>query len=188
MAQNLESTATLLAKVRAGDLEARDYLFKLYLPMLQKWAHGRLPPYVRDLSETADMVQNTLLSAMNKIDSFQPHREGAFVAYLRTCLLNNIRMEIRRFKSKKDKTQLPDTEPVDPNTANALEQAIGMEAVENYEQALMSLPDNAKEAVILRIEFGYSYPEISAALSCSSANHARMVVTRAIYKLTQHMS
>ena len=100
MRPKLESTATLLAKVKDGDEVARDQLCATYLPMLKRWAHGRLPDYARDLAETDDMVQNTLIRALNKLDSFSALREGAFLAYLRKILLNNIRMEIRRFSNQ----------------------------------------------------------------------------------------
>lgn len=87
----LESTATLLARVREGDAGARDRLCGQYLPILMRWAHGRLPPVARDLAETADLVQVTLVKALNAVDRFQPRHEGAFLAYLRTALLNVVR-------------------------------------------------------------------------------------------------
>lgn len=186
MRSKLESTATLLAKVKDGDQMAREQLCNTYLPMLRRWAHGRLPAYARDLAETDDMVQNTLIKAMNKLDSFSSVREGAFLAYLRTILLNNIRMEIRRFSNQRDllkKQQDPDSVTVQ----SALDQAMGTEVVENYEQALMKLPSQAREAVILRVELGYSYPEIAAAIECASANAARMMVSRSLYKLAEYM-
>lgn len=186
MKARLESTATLLVKVKSGDEIAREQLCSTYLPMLQRWAHGRLPQYARDLAETDDMVQTTLIKALNKLDSFSSLREGAFLAYLRKILLNNIRMEIRRFNNQNDllKKHIDSDEPID---SSALEKAIGSEVVEKYESALMKMPEEAREAVILRVEFGYSYPEIAMATECSSANAARMAVSRALYKLAENM-
>jgi len=51
----------------------------------------------------------------------------------------------------------------------------------------MKLPEAAREAVILRVEMDYSYPEIAAATTCASANAARMLVARSLYKLAGHM-
>ena len=187
MRAKLESTATLLAKVKNGDQLARDQLCSTYLPMLKRWAHGRLPAYARDLAETDDMVQNTLIKALNKLDSFSSIREGAFLAYLRTTLLNNIRMEIRRFSNQKDllRAQNPAADPA--TAASALEQALGSEVIEKYERALMKLSDKAREAVILRVELGYSYPEIAAATEANSPNAARMAVARSLYQLAEQM-
>ena len=96
MKENTESTSTLLMRIRSGDDAARERLFNTYLPVISRWAHGRLPQYARDMSETADMVQASLMKALEHVDHFEAIREGAFLAYLRQILLNQIRMEIRR--------------------------------------------------------------------------------------------
>jgi hypothetical protein len=40
---------TLLARAQAGDREALDLLIIRFLPRMRRWAHGRLPPFARDL-------------------------------------------------------------------------------------------------------------------------------------------
>ncbi len=183
--QNLESTATLLSRVRDGDSAARDRLCAIYLPMLTRWAHGRLPLYARDLAETDDLVQVTLLRALNNVERFKPEREGAFLAYLRRITLNGIREEIRKTVSKPGRSKLPEGLP-DP-AQSVVEKAIGSQAMEDYEEALASLPEEQREVVILRLEFGFTYPEIAAAMNRPSANAARMMVSRALVKLVEAM-
>ncbi|MCW8870449.1 MAG: RNA polymerase sigma factor [Proteobacteria bacterium] len=186
MASQIESTATLLGKVKNGDDDARNRLCALYLPMLQRWAHGRLPGYVRDLAETDDMVQSTLIKALHKLDNFQSQHEGAFLAYLRTTLLNQIRDEIRRYSRQGiHNTALQDNQT--DNQGTALEQAVGAEMLERYEQALMEQNDATRQAIILRVEFGFSYPEIAAAMDFASANAARMAVSRALHRLAERL-
>ncbi|WP_395375899.1 RNA polymerase sigma factor [Marinicella sp. W31] len=187
MEPNFESTATLLFKIKAGDEQARERLFKTYLPIITDWAHGRLPKYARDLSETADMVQKSLLAALQKVDDFEALREGAFLAYLRQVLLNNIRMEIRRVSRKnRHGYNQNDAELIDEG-ASVIEHIIGDEALQAYEKGLMSLKDKAREAVILRVEFGYSFAEISEAVEMKSANAARMLVSRSIVEMSRNM-
>ncbi len=182
---DLESTATLLAKVRGGDSAARDRLFSIYLPMLTRWAHGRLPAYARDLAETDDLVQVSLLRALNNVGRFKSQREGAFLAYLRRIALNSIREEIRKTVSKPLRADLPEALP-DP-AQSVVERAIGSQALDDYEQALASLPEEHREVVILRLEFGFTYPEIAAAMNVPSANAARMTVSRALVRLIEAM-
>ena len=67
----VESTAALLSRVRLGDNHARDELCAAYLPVLKRWAHGRLPGYARGVVETDDLVQVTLVSALGRIDDFE---------------------------------------------------------------------------------------------------------------------
>lgn len=181
----LESTATLLARVREGDAGARDRLCGQYLPILMRWAHGRLPPVARDLAETADLVQVTLVKALNAVDRFQPRHEGAFLAYLRTALLNVVRSEIER--SLRRGRQV-DTDQIDLVARDSLlAEQVGPELLCDYERALAELSPDWREAVILRMEFGFSFEEIAAAMARPSANAARMLVHRAMAALSERL-
>ncbi len=185
---DLESTATLLAKVRSGDAAARERLCNIYLPILKRWARGRLPHGPRDLTDTEDLVQVSLMKVLAKVDDFESRGEGAFMAYLRTVMLNSIRREIQRFQRRHQIAPMDyDVELVDQYTS-ALEKALGVETLEQYESALMQLSTKTREAVILRLEFGYTFPEVAAALPCNSANAARMLVTRGVAKLAELLS
>ncbi len=179
----LQPTAVLIERIRRGDGSARDELVHRYLAVLRRWAHGRLPARARDATDTDDLVQVALLRALGRIEAFEYEREGAFLAYLRRIVLNAIRDELRRAARR------PGHEPVPEELASSdpslLDQAIGREAMDRYETALASLPEEKQEAVMLRIEFGMSYPEIASAVGCPSANAARMMVVRAIAQLAE---
>ena len=184
---SLESTASLLRQVADGDDAARERLCHHFLPILSRWARGRLPHYARDLSETQDLVQNALIGALDHVSDFDSLREGAFLAYLRTILLNSIRMEIRRV-TRRNRHGVSDSEaePIDPE-ASVMSEVIGLDVLERYEAALMTLTDKAREAVMLRVEFGYSFAEIATATETPSANSARMLVSRSLVQLAEAM-
>jgi len=182
---SLESTAALLGRVRAGDEAAREILVRRFLPALRRWAHGRLPPPARGLVDTDDLVQVALLRALHRVESFEPERAGAFLAYLRRIILNAVRDELRRAARRPRPETLPE-ELVDP-APSLVEQAIGREAMAAYEAALARLGDRQQEAVILRIEFGLTYEEIAEAIGSPSANAARMTVSRALLRLAEVM-
>lgn len=184
--ESLESTATLLQRARLGEDGARDRLFSRYLPILRRWAHGRLPGYARGTIDTDDLVQITLLRSLDHLDSFEPHREGAFLAYLRRILINRLRDEIRA------KARGPEDQPLDSldeelqgSLPSAIEDAIGRQVVEQYEAALERLEERQREAIIARIEFGYSHEQVAEAIDAPSANAARMVVSRALVCLAE---
>ncbi len=181
-----ESTATLLTRVRAGDAAARNRLFARYLPMLQAWAHGRLPANARNLSDTDDLVQITLIRALNRVEAFVPTREGAFLAYLRQILLNAVREQIRRSRRRGD--QEPVTEELPGTGPSLIEELVGRELLASYEEALVTLDARQREAVILRVEFGFDYGEIAEAIGSPSRNAARMVVSRALVRLSEAMN
>ena len=92
----LESTSSLLTRLRAGDDSAREALVARYLPALTRWAHGRLSSRCRDLLDTDDLVQITLLRAFSRMQDLEYRGQGGLLAYLRQILLNRIQDEVRR--------------------------------------------------------------------------------------------
>ena len=66
-----ESTVELLARARAGDAAALDEVFARAIPLLTRWARGRLPRWARDLIDTDDLVQDTVISTLKHIDVFE---------------------------------------------------------------------------------------------------------------------
>src|SRR6187402_2916368 len=128
-----DATIQLLERARAGDQAALDRLFARYLKPLRRWASGRLPRWARDMADTQDLVQETLFQTFKRIEAFEPRGEGALQAYLRQAVLNRIREELRRAKRRPPRSELdPEAEG---NARSPLEEAIGQEAVERYEQA-----------------------------------------------------
>ncbi|HEU4724990.1 MAG TPA: sigma-70 family RNA polymerase sigma factor [Candidatus Eisenbacteria bacterium] len=181
----LESTATLIRYVQQGDLSARERLVRRYFHALRRFAHGRLPARARDLSDTDDLVQVTLLKALNKMKQFVPEREGAFLAYLRKILVNTIRDIIREYNRRPKRAEWPDA--IQDGAVSPLEAAIGREAMERYDKALAALPEGTREAVVLRLELGFTYAQIAETIGAPSEAAARMAVTRAVARLSREM-
>src|SRR3954465_14689948 len=73
-----ESSIHLLDRAKAGDRGALDALMARHLPRLRRWASGRLPRWARDMADTQDLVQETLLQTFKGIERFEPRGEGAF--------------------------------------------------------------------------------------------------------------
>lgn len=180
-----ESSLSLLERARAGDDKALEILIARYLPRLQHWAHGRLPVWARDLAETQDLVQETMVRAFRHIEGFEIRGEGALQAYLRQAVLNRIRSEIRRVGRRPAASAL-DSQVLD-ESPSPLEEAIGVEAVDRYEAALARLRPEEREAIVGRIELGLTHAELAEALDKPTANAARMAVERALMRLAQEM-
>jgi RNA polymerase sigma-70 factor (ECF subfamily) len=180
-----ESSFELLERVRTGDKDALDRLLRRYLPALARWASGRLPRWARDLSDTQDLVQDTLVHALKHLPGFHYQREGALQAYLREAVMNRIRDELRRAHRRPAAAEL--AEDVPSASASPLEDAIGREALERYEAALAQLRDEEREAIIARVELRQSYHDVAVALGKSSPDAARVAVNRALVKLAEKM-
>jgi RNA polymerase sigma-70 factor (ECF subfamily) len=179
------TTADLLQRARLGDTDAVNELFGRYLPSLRRWARGRLPHWTRDLRDTEDLVQETMVQSLKHIATFQPRHEGALQAYLRQALVNRVRDEVRRTTRRgvmaEVDTRHPDSAP------SPLEEAIGAEALDRYEAALQRLRPEDRELVVARVELGLSFQQIAASHDKPSSDAARMAVNRALVQLAEGM-
>ena len=180
-----ESTFALIDRARTGDRAALEQLFARHLRPLQRWASGRLPKWAREIIDTDDLVQDTLLQTFKRIEAFEPRRVGALQAYLRQAVLNRIRDELRRNRRQPEAVDLNGME-LDPGQS-PLERAIGREAVERYEIALDRLTPQEREAIIARLEMGYSYEELAQALGKPTPDAARKTAQRALVRLVEEM-
>ena len=125
------------------------------------------------------------MSVARRIGDFEPRNEGAFQAYVRQALLNRIRDEIRR--AGRQGAPAIDADGVSPDPS-PLEQAIGSELLARYEEALMRVKPEDREAIIARVEMGLSWAEVAEALDKSSHEAAQMAVKRALVRLAREMS
>jgi RNA polymerase sigma-70 factor (ECF subfamily) len=181
-----ESTVGLIERARRGDRAALESLFRRHLEPLQRWATGRLPRWARDLVDTDDLVQDTLVETFKRIERFEPRGAGALHAYLRQALLNRIRDELRRRGRQPQAVALDDVDI--EGGQSPLEQAIGREAVESYERALERLRPDDRDLIVARIELGYSYEELADALAKPTPDAARKAAQRAIVRLAEEMN
>lgn len=180
-----DSSFILVERACQGDEQALNDLCARYLPRLERWAHGRLPPWARGPLDTTDLVQDALVRVAQRIRTFEPHHKGAFQAYVRQAVLNRVRDRIRIAGRR------PST-PIDVHEVAAgpspLEAAIGQEAMERYEAALERLRPADRQAIILRVELGCPMSEVAEALDKPSLDAARMAVSRALVRLAEEMS
>jgi len=181
-----ESSFSLVRRAHDGDVAAREELCARYLPRLQRWAHGRLPKSARGALDTVDLVQDTFIQVLQRLDRFEARHPGGFQGYLRTTLNNRVTDEIRRV------TRRGLAQPLDAERPalqpSPLEEAIGQETLECYEAALERLRDGDRIAVIMRIELDCDYEEIKDALGKPSVAAAQMAVSRALVRLAEEMS
>ena len=179
------TTLHLVERVRDGDEQALAELLERFLPRLRRWASGRLPGPIRDMADTSDLVQDVLLQSFRKIEGLDLDRAGGLQAYLRQAILNRIRDEFRKFKRRPDAVELESAQP--DEGPSPLEAAIGRQALDRYEAALAALRPVDREAIIARIELGFTYDEVAQLLGKPTGNAARMAVERALVRLIERL-
>jgi RNA polymerase sigma factor (sigma-70 family) len=144
--------------------------------------------WARSLTDTDDLVQDALVQTFKNIEAFESQRVGAFLAYLRKTVLNRIRDELRRKGRQPAATDLDDIDALDDRSRTPLEEAIGREALDRYERALERLRPDEREAIIARLEMGYSYEELAEALGKPTPDAARKVAQRALVRLAEEVN
>ena len=177
-----EPTIELVVRAREGDRLAVEALLQRCLPGLRRWAHGRLPAAARGSLDTADLVQETVLHVLRRLDHFEPRHVGAMQAYLRQSVINRIRDEVRKVTRHPTPVELP-MDLVSDHTS-PLEIAVQSEAYQQYREALGGLGHRDRELVVARIEAQWSVAEIAKRFEMPTTDAARMAVGRAIKRLT----
>jgi RNA polymerase sigma factor (sigma-70 family) len=187
----MESTVHLVTRARAGDQAALEELFARHYGPLRRWTAGRLPVWARQLTDTDDLVQDALLQTFKRLGVFDPRGPGALHAYLRQAVMNKLRDELRRRGRQPETLTLDDPAGGEAlgieGGESPLTQAIGRENVERYQRALATLKPEEREAVIGRIEMGYTYQELAEAIGRPTAEAARKATERALVHLAEEM-
>lgn len=182
----LEATIDLLHRARDGDESAWDLIIGRHRRTLKQLAHRRLPPHVRSMTDTEDVVQDAFTRALKFVHSRDFSSHGALLAYLRRVVINRILDELRR--SARTPSISPLTEDCPTQARSPLDLAIGNERADRYRAALSQLRPRDRELVVLRLEQGLGYQEIASRLDFRTADAARVATSRAIWRLARQLS
>ncbi|HEU4940433.1 MAG TPA: RNA polymerase sigma factor [Candidatus Eisenbacteria bacterium] len=182
---DLLRTQDLLREAQLGRRDALEELLARYRPRLERWASGRLPRSARSLLDTGDLVQETLLRALESIGSIGARHPGSFESYVRQAVLNRIRDQIR-WARRRSGGGLGSDSLADPGPS-PLEEAIGGDVVRLYEKGMSLLADDERQILHFRIELDMSYEDIAALMNKPSPDAARMAIQRSLHKLAMAM-
>ena len=128
------------------------------------------------MNDTADIVQDTIISAMRRLEAFESRHQGALQAYLRQAVMNRIRDVIRHHKRRPEISGL--SEGIQDEATSPLEAAIGAENLERHESALQRLKPEDREAIIGRLEMLYPATRARDGARTAIGGGGAMAVTR----------
>ena len=180
-----EPTIELVVRAREGDRLAVEALLQRSIPSLRRFAHGRLPAAARGSLDTGDLVQETVLHVLRRLDTFEPRHVGAMQAYLRQSVINRIRDEVRRIGRHPTPVDLPDD--LASEIPSPLEEAVRAEAYDRYRAVLVQLSPRDREMIVARIEAQWNLGEIAQYFNMRTVDGARMAVTRALRRLMDRL-
>lgn len=169
------TTRELLQQALAGNRDAAHLLMERLAPALERWAACRLQEAERTgrtpaASSLLLVVRKGLAKALSIVGKTPTRQgEGALLLEARDWIL----------------AETANTTP--GMAASQLVAAVGEGAVSAYERALACLPDEEREAVVLRLELDYPLDVLADALGLGSETEARRLVTRSVLRLSQLM-
>jgi RNA polymerase sigma-70 factor (ECF subfamily) len=167
----------------AGLAEVAPLLERL-LPSIRSWAHGRLPRNARSRLETADLVQEAAVGALQHLPEEKLRCPEALRGYIQESIKNRIVDELRR--AGRVETHSPGAEMQTPDpAASPLEIAIDSDDRRRFRSALARLDDDEQMLVVGRVELGYSYQQLALATGRSTADAARVAARRAVLHLAR---
>lgn len=173
------TTAVLMHRIQSGDAAAKAMLIARLQPLLRQFAHTRMPAQLRRTEDTADLVQRTWLRVLDKLQTLQPREPGALFAYLRVALINDLRDALRQ-----QERHPMITENGDYAAMLAVDDSVSLEDMTEYERCLHRLTPELRNLVIMRFEFGMSFPEIARELE-EREDAVRMRLNRALQQITE---
>ncbi len=158
-----------IERLRNGDAQAFDTLVLRFSNDI----YALLFRLTQDAEESADLTQETFLSAFKAVKKFRG--EADLKTWLFRIAINESRNRFRwwkrRFRSKTDSLDAPVgesekslSETISSNFASPEENILRREREKHLTKAVNDLPENFREVVILCDIEGLSYEEISTAL------------------------
>ncbi len=166
----VDSDAWLVERAVAGDQKAFELLVIKYQRRIQRLI-GRM---VRDVDLVEDIAQETFIRAYRALAQFRG--DAQFYTWLYRIAVNTAKkflMDLKRnptvsennFKSDDDdETSLVENELTSPDTPDAV--LASKEIAQIINTALEALPEELRQAIVLREIEGLSYEEISVAMDC----------------------
>ena len=172
----MHTTMRLIRRTIGGDGDAREQLARRFLPMLSRWARGRMPPQVGESVETQDLVQISLLRALDRLNDFEIRAKGGFFGYLRKSFVNAVRDELRRQRRTSGAAHEGDW------LLGPVAEIVGPERLAIYHQTLAGLTRSEQELVLMRFEFGLSFAEMALEVG-STAEAVRKRLARILLSM-----
>lgn len=190
--------ADWIAAARDGSTEAMGKLAEACRGYLLLVANGELNPRLRGKVGASDIVQETLLRAQLGIGGFRGVGEEQLLAWLRRILLNLLgnvhrdfhetqRRELSRETSLDgfDSARQPAGVATGGHTPRSA--ALATEEATLLRQALLRLPEEYRQVVVLRNWERHSFDEIGRKLG-RTAEAARKLWSRALCRLEQELA
>lgn len=177
----------LIRQASSGDREAADVLARRYEGPLREWIHRRLGPELRAQADTEDLLQSTIVAALDDLPGLSFRGEDAFVAWLAAVAERRILMKARHHRARKRDVRrqrpMEAAAGVPGDFTSPTQGAVRRELAEGIERALKELPPRERRVVELHSFQGRGFDEVAQELGLSGKSAAYRIFERALKNL-----
>ena len=195
-----QGAENLLRQAKAGDAATVGRLLEQYRRYLSLLARVQIGRRLQGKVDASDLVQDTFLEAHRSFGRFRGDSEAEFVAWLRRILAANLTDLLRRYLGARGRDVRLEREIQDAidqssvllDRALASPQSSPSRQAERREQgvlladALAQLPEDYREALVLRHLEGLAFPEIARRMGRSQDSVEKLWM-RGLARLRQGM-
>jgi len=193
------SVQELIVRARVGDREALSELLAYYQPYLRRVVRTNMGPSLRKAHETADVLQEVMLTAAARFEQFHGVDEGELLTWLRTLVARKAvdmarflgrakrnpggQASIERLDAVTERGEYPEI-PADQTSPSRA--AARRELQLKLAEALAQLPDDEADVVWMRHIEEMSFEAIGKRLGMGR-NAVRSLWVRALKRLRDHL-
>lgn len=190
--------ALLVARLRAGDRSAAAAFCRHFAARVQGLVAVRLGQSLLGASDRDDVVQETLLEALDRLPDYTHRSTGALVYWLSTLVESRIRTLLRRETAhKRGGGRVVRDADLGDTAAHAVAGAPGgstpsaavraRELDPALERALLALGQPRREIVYSRLVLEMEFAEIAASLGLGNVDSVRAQFHNAVRELRQRL-
>jgi RNA polymerase sigma-70 factor (ECF subfamily) len=194
----VDRTVELIRRSQAGERAAFEELFARYWERVFVLVRQRMGPKLRRMLDVEDVVQSTFEAAVRAFDRFELRHEAAFIQWLSRLAERQLQTAARRAEAQKRDQAREVTLSSTPSPAcesslswNLVasdlaipEQVAQKELVAIVEQCLDELPEDWREAILLRDFAGGDWSYVAGELGRNTVEAAQELHRRARIRLS----
>ncbi|MBU1233151.1 MAG: sigma-70 family RNA polymerase sigma factor [Proteobacteria bacterium] len=151
-----QTDESIVSQVLQGDTQA----FEILICRYQNQIYNLMYRCSRSPEDAADLTQDVFCKTFEKLNHFQ--RKRSFFSWLYTLSMNHARDWLRKQKRQVQETSFPPTqEPTQQRQKSPVEQVEDQERMDRVTQAMMTLPLEKRELLMLRYHYDHSITELA---------------------------
>lgn len=164
----------LIAKAVDGDADAFGRLYDMHVDRVYRHIYYR----VGNVADAEDLTQRVFLKAWQAIRRYKK-TSSPFLAWLMTISRNLV---VDFYRSKKESVYLDFELPADETYSSPECSAEAHFEQQRLRRAILELPGDQQQVILMRFIEGFSYPEIASSLG-KSEGAIRVILHRALVRL-----